>query len=180
MSGTRFPWILQLPASTFQERTVKLSRKTANDFVSAIRGAGAEAPRLDWSRDDSSKYGEDLVGGWLLKNGGLIEGLKKEETIPIPPGGNSPDRRADWLLGGRIIVEVKTYVGDVIKGGNLDNTRQFEDYSLWRDQMPSRRAIVLARVSWKGNSKIEALFREDLRHFRVPVIFFTTSLGIAN
>jgi len=157
-----------------------LNPGTAKDFVRTIRGASSEAPRPDWSREDSSRYGEDLVGGWLLKNGGLIEGLKKEETIPIPPGGNSPERRADWLLGGRIVVEVKTYVGDVIKGGNLDNTRQFEDYSLWRDQIPSRRAIVLARVSWKGNSRIEALFREDLRHFRVPIIFFTTSLGVAN
>jgi hypothetical protein len=137
-----------------------------------IRGAIAEEPKSDWGRERSSSFGEDLVGGWLLENGGLVEGLQKGGLISIPEGGTLPKRRTDWVLGKRIVVEVKTYAAAVNKGDYLSNTRQVEDYSLWRDEHPDRRALVLARVAWEGNSKIEELFREDLRHFHVPVIYF--------
>jgi len=137
-----------------------------------IRGATAEEPRSDWGKHKSSSFGEDLVGGWLLENGGLVEGLQKGRLIRIPEGGTLPKRRTDWIVGKRIVVEVKTYAAALNKGEYLSNTRQVEDYSLWRDEQPDTRAVVLARVGWDGNSKIEGLFREDLRHFRVPVIYF--------
>lgn len=120
----------------------------------------------------SSRFGEDLVGGWLLGHGGLTAGLQKVKRIRIPAGGTLPKRTADWLLGKRIVVEVKTYSNRVTKGGNLAITRQFNDYALWRDELPDQRAVILARVAWKGNLEIEDLFREDLKHFRIPVIFF--------
>jgi hypothetical protein len=165
-------WILRLPNSSFDEKTVRLGKGMAAKLVSMIRGTIAEEPRSGWGRDMSSSFGEDMVGGWLLGNGGLVEGLQKGRLISIPEGGTLPKRRTDWLLGKRIIVEVKTYVAVVNKGGHLSNTRQVEDYSLWRDEQPDKRAVVLARVAWDGNSKIEELFREDLRHFQVPVIYF--------
>jgi hypothetical protein len=165
-------WILRLPNGSFNEKTVRLSRGVAAKLASMIRGASAEEPNPDWGRDKSSSFGEDLVGGWLLENGGLIEGLQKGRSISIPEGGTLPKRRTDWLLGKRIVVEVKTYAAAVNKGEYLSNTRQVEDYSLWRNEEPDKRAVVLARVAWKGNSRIEALFREDLKHFQVPVIHF--------
>ena len=113
-----------------------------------------------------------MVGGWLLENGGFVEGLQKSRPVQIPEGGTLPRRRADWLLGKRIVVEVKTYSRALGKGDYLSNTRQIEDYSLWRDERPNERAVVLARVAWVGNSRIEGLFREDLRHFHIPVIHF--------
>ena len=108
----------------------------------------------------------------MLENGGLVEGLQKGRLITIPDGGTLRKRRTDWLLGKRIVVEVKTYAADVNKGEYLSNTRQVEDYSLWRDEEPESRAVVLARVEWKTNSGIEKLFREDLRHFRIPAVYF--------
>ena len=101
-----------------------------------------------------------------------MEGLQKGRLINIPKGGTLPKRRVDWLLGKRIVVEVKTYGANVNKGEYLKNTRQIEDYSLWRDERPFERAVVFARVAWKGNSGMERLFTEDLRHFHVPVIYF--------
>jgi len=136
-----------------------------------IRGTAVQMPGPGWSKTESSRFGEDLVGGWLLKNGGLEEGLQKAKRIPIPEGGTLPIRTVDWLLGNRIAVEVKTYLHVLTKGYYLKVTRQFNDYSLWRDEAPSERAVVLARVAWNGNSRIEELFWEDLRHFRIPVIF---------
>ena len=141
-------------------------------MVETITGSAFQKPMLGWSKTESSRFGEDLVGGWLLRNGGLEEGLQKAKRIPIPEGGTLPIRTVDWLLGKRIAVEVKTYLHSVTKGDYLKVTRQFNDYSLWRDEKPTKRAVVLARVAWNGNSRIEELFREDLRHFRIPVLFF--------
>jgi len=141
--------------------------------VEIIRGQSADPPGLGWTRDLSSQFGEDLVGGWLLQNGGLVEGLEKGRQIPIPAGGALPKRRADWLLGRRIVVEVKTYAKDTGKGDYLKNTRQVDDYCRWRDELPSERAVALARVAWRGNIKLERLFREDLRHFGIAVIYFS-------
>ncbi len=172
LSDARIPWMLRLPATNFSEKTVKLNERAAIRFVETIRGVSPHAPVPGWARDESSRFGEDLVGGWLLENGGRVEGLRKGVIVPIPEGGASSQRRTDWLLGRRIIVEVKTYMGSVSKGDGLKNTRQFEDYVLWRDQVPDKRAVVMARVAWNGNLRIEQLFREDLRHFRIPVVFF--------
>ncbi len=166
------PWILRLPRVSFTERNVRMAKTTAIALARLSRGIPVEDPSSGWSRDETSKFGEDLVGGWLLKNGGLIEGLRKEDEVIIPDGGNQTRRRADWLLGQRIIVEVKTYLGRLTKGGRLKNTRQIEDYARWRDERPEWRAVVLARVAFKGNSMIEPLFRQDLEHYHVPVIFF--------
>jgi hypothetical protein len=113
-----------------------------------------------------------MVGGWLLKNGGNIEGLQKLKRIRIPEGGILPYRTVDWLLGKRIIIEVKTYSKALTKGAELSITRQFQDYASWRDEDSTYRAVILARVSSNGNMDIEPLFREDLRHFHVPVIRF--------
>lgn len=140
--------------------------------MEAVRGERCEKPISGWNKDKSAHFGEDLVGGWLLDNGGLEEGLQKWRWVAIPKGGDRERRKTDWLVGKRIIVEVKTYLNSVSKGADLRITRQFDDYSRWRDEMPEERAVVLARVSWKGNLGISSLFWEDLRHFRVPVIFF--------
>ena len=172
LNGTHSRWLLDLPGSSFEERRVSLTRAEAVAFVEVVRGGPSEVPSSGWTKEDYSRYGEDLVGGWLLKNGGLVEGLRKEAKIQIPARGNSPRRRVDWLLGRRIIVEVKTYVASLVKGGNLSNTRQMEDYSLWRDEAPSERAVVLAKVAWRGSSRIEPLFQGDLRHYKVPVVYF--------
>lgn len=151
---------------------MRIRKGAAIRLVGVIRGHLAEEPKPDWGKDKSSSFGEDLVGGWLLENGGLVEGLQKGEVISIPEGGTLARRRTDWLLGKRIVVEVKTYAADLNKGEYLSNTRQVEDYSLWRDEQPDYRAVVLARVAWNRNSRMESLFREDLRHFQVPVIRF--------
>jgi hypothetical protein len=140
--------------------------------VQAIRGAGAIGPDQSWTKDKSSRFGEDLVGGWLLENGGLIEGLEKGPRIIIPSGGTKSKRTVDWLLGRRILVEVKTYENDLGQGGHASNTRQIDDYGLWRDQEPAQRAVVLARVAWEGNAETDILFKGDLSHFRIPLLTF--------
>jgi hypothetical protein len=165
-------WILRLPGNGFSERVVRVSKQQAVSYVTTIRGGPADLPGLDWSKRQSSTFGEDLVGGWLLKNGGNIEGLQKLKRIEIPESGALSHRTVDWLLGGRIIVEVKTYARTLYKGGELSITKQFQDYAAWRDTDSTQRAVVLARVASNRNTDIEPSFREDLRHFRVPVIRF--------
>jgi hypothetical protein len=145
---------------------------SALECVETIRGEPTEESKPSWNKGKSSRFGEDLVGGWLLKNGGLLEGLQKAKRLRIPEGGFSAIRIADWLLARRIIVEVKTYGHNLSKGGSLSNTRQFSDYARWRNELPNERAVVLARVTWNNNSSVGSLFTEDLRHFDIPVIFF--------
>ena len=151
---------------------MRVRSRDAHKYVESVRGEPSEAPSISWGKEQSSRYGEDLVGGWLLRHGGLTEGLQKEVQVSIPEGGNQPRRRVDWLVGRRIIVEVKTYAQSLLKGANLDNTRQFDDYARWRDEDAYNRAVLLARVAWSGNAKIESLFMQDLKHFEIPVILF--------
>jgi hypothetical protein len=141
MPSYRRFWLLDLPSRGFVERDVSVNPLRAKRWVETIRGEIAESPLAISSKHETGLFGEDLVGGWLLENGGLVEGLRKWQTIPIPEGGNALKRKVDWVLGKRIVVEVKTHSGNLSKGGYLDNTRQFEDYSLWRDEAPSERAI---------------------------------------
>ena len=127
LSEGRQPWILKLPGRHFSEKTVNLSMRQALGFVGAIRGATPGGARPDWTKSQYSTLGEDLVGGWLLKNGGETVGLQKGRKVRIPEGGTLPRRRADWILGKRIIIEATAYAKLVSKGGNLKVDRQFKD-----------------------------------------------------
>jgi hypothetical protein len=149
-----------------------MKRKVAMNYLRTIRGKGIEEPDPSWLSDKSGRFGEDLIGGWLLENGGRIEGLQGGARITIPLGGNSNKRRTDWLVGKRIVVEVKTYNNSLGQGGYATNTHQIEDLALWRDQRPEERAVVLARVAWNGNSGVDQLFKADIRHFKIPLVHF--------
>jgi hypothetical protein len=116
LTGPRRSWILDLPRFGFGERIVRVRSRDAHKYVESVRGEPSEAPSISWGKEQSSRYGEDLVGGWLLRHGGLTEGLQKEVQVSIPEGGNQPRRRVDWLVGRRIIVEVKTYAQSLLKG----------------------------------------------------------------
>jgi hypothetical protein len=169
------PWFLELPSRRFIERNVSVSNFRAKRWVETIRGEPAELPEAT-SRYEIGRYGEDLVGGWLLENGGLIEGLERAKRVRIPEGGASTKRTADWMVGRRIIVEVKTWGHVLNQGEHAKNTRQIDDYCRWRDEKPHERATVLARVTWKGNSETNILFRGDLMHFGVPLLNFNLTV----
>jgi len=141
-------------------------------FVRTIRGAEVDEPSPDWPRNKSGRFGEDLVGGWLLENGGQVEGLESGKSVNIPVEGNSAKRRTDWLVGKRIIVEVKTYNSVLGQGDYGKNTHQIEDLALWREQRPDERAVVLARVALNGKSSIDRAFEADVRHFNIPMVLF--------
>ena len=122
-------WLLGLPKRGFANKVVALSTHRAQGYVERVRGGPTAEPVPDWAKDKSSKFGEDLVGGWLLANGGLTEGVERQARIAIPEHGSQPRRTVDWLLGKRIIVEVKTYAKSVSKGAYLEVTHQFNDYA---------------------------------------------------
>ena len=98
--------------------------------------------------------------------------MSRNVRIDIPIGGLSINRRVDWIIDGRIIVEVKTYGSDVGQGANANNTHQMVDFARWREFGSGQRAVVLARVAWNGNSEIDRLFRFALSHLNVPVMTF--------
>jgi hypothetical protein len=143
-------------------------------LVESARGGPVELPRADCSRVTRSRFGEDLVGGWLRKTCGPAIQLQRGVRIDIPIGGLAINRRADWVLDGRIIVEVKSYATRLGQGGEAKDTHQIDDFARWRDfGIPKRkRALVLARVSWSGNADIDELFRFALAHFGVPILTF--------
>lgn len=149
-----------------------MNKGLALRFVETIRGEMVDGPESAWPKAKSARFGSDMVGGWLLRNGGLVEGLEREKNLAIPPGGTSGTRRADWLLGKRIVIEVKTYGGILGQGGDATNTHQIMDFALWRDEVPDKRAVVLARVAWKGNPRADDLFKRALEHFKVPLLTF--------
>ena len=76
------------------------------------------------------------------------------------------------MIDGRIIVEVKTYGNHVGQGADAKNTHQMVDFARWREFGSGKRAVVLARVAWHGNSEIDRLFRFALAHLGVPVMTF--------
>lgn len=174
----RRPWILGLPHMKFSRKFVRMSSRQAMKCVEAIRGTCPEPPIDTWTTAKSSRFGEDLVGGWLLRNGGADVGLRRGRRIRIPAQGTVPERIADWMLARRILVEVKTYGHVLTKGGDLGVTRQLGDYVLWRDAKPDVRAVVLARVSWRNNARIDTMLMEDLRHYKIPVLTFLWQWGM--
>lgn len=118
-----------------------------------------------------------MVGGWLLRNGGLIEGMQYGKRICIPDGGILDKRRADWLVGNRIVVEVKTYRHILGQGSRAKNTHQMVDYSLWRDARSQARAVVLASVSWGDKSQVDPLFVAALGHLKIPLVSFVLKMA---
>lgn len=153
-------------------RITRLDEASVIRYVQSLTGENPGSPDSSWSRSRKSQFGEDLVGGWLMENDGFLEGLAYRTSIEIPEGGNASERRVDWLVGGKKVVEVKTYDTTLVQGPDAFNTRQIADLARWRDQEPTLRKVVLARVSWNGHSKIHPTFRADLRHYRIPVHYF--------
>ena len=164
--------LLSLPLSQVKGATIRVSRRNARRWIGSVRGMDAELPMADVLHYERGRFGEDLVGGWLRESHGPKVKLVRNPRIAIPIGGLAIYRRADWVLDDRIIVEVKTTERDLGQGSDAENSHQISDFARWRDFRPSKRALVLARVSWKGNLTIDKYFFFTLRHFAVPILRF--------
>jgi len=164
--------MLSLPNPRLKGRSIKLREKEAVDLVESIRGRPVADLETGCARNIRGRFGEDLVGEWIYRRCGPSVNLQHDVTIVIPPGGIQPWRRADWVVDDRIIVEVKTSGGVLGQGEHSKNTHQMVDFATWRDCRPDIRAVLLARVSWGGNSRNDPLFTFALKHLRIPVLTF--------
>ena len=166
-------WLLSLPNSRLKARTVHLTKRKVLKLLQSTGRPNFRMPDSDCSMNVRSRFGEDLTGAWLLETCGPNTRVERDVRIDIPIGGLSIHRRVDWLVDGRIIVEVKTYKSELNQGSNSVNTHQLDDFARWRDffEVP-KRAIVLARVGREGNVSIDRLFRFALAHFWIPIITF--------
>jgi hypothetical protein len=165
-------WILSLPNPRLKGRSIKLTEKKAIDLVESIRGRPVSDLRMGYPRKIRGRFGEDLVGEWIYQNCGPSTDLQHDVSIGIPSGGIQQRRRADWVVDDRIIVEVKTSGNVLGQGEHSKNTHQMVDFAAWRDTRPDSRAVLLARVSWDGNSRIDPLFTFALKHLKIPVLTF--------
>jgi len=165
-------WILSLPNPRLRGRSIKLREKKAIELVESIRGRPVANLAAGYPRIIRGRFGEDLVGEWIYRNCGPSIDLQHDVSVGIPSGGIKPRRRADWVVDDRIIVEVKTGGNVLGKGERSKNTHQLVDLASWRDSRPDRRAVLLARVSWAGNSLIDPHFGFALKYLGIPVLTF--------
>ena len=163
-------WILSLPNPRIKRRRIKLTEKKAIELVESIRGRPVANLEAGYPRIIRGRFGEDLVGEWIYWNCGPSIDLQRGVSIRIPSGGIQRQRKADWVVDSRIIVEVKTGANVLGQGERFKNTHQMADFALWRDSRPDIRALLLARVSWDGNTSIDPLFTFALKHLKVPVL----------